>query len=146
MLTTYSNHFRAYPAYTSGKAAAMACYCHDELLPNPALCMNWGTGELGITCVPPRHPLSTQLKQGFLYSVVVALAIAFIGHYSYFPCAPRRSCVFSCIGCASESAYVGDYSSIPCDPLRSLYSFILCVLNAISSKPPECTIIFIVSL
>ena len=92
-----------------------------------------------------------------LSGVNIYWELAFIGSWQYplldiirtsraIPCAPRRSCVFPCIGCASESAYVGDYSSIPCDPLRSLYSFILCVLNAISSKPPECTIIFIVSL
>ena len=62
------------------------------------------------------------------------------------PYAPGCSCVFPCMCYASESASVGNYLSIPCDPLRSLDLFILCVLNAISSKLTECPIIYIVSL
>ena len=66
--------------------------------------------------------------------------------FHVLPCSPGRYCVFPCIGYESESASVGYYSSIPCDPLHPLDSFIFCILSVISSKPPECPIIYIVIL
>ena len=89
-------------------------------------------------------------------SIYWAFAIAFIGHHSYLPCAtvcscvlpyaPGCSCVLLCIGYASESASFRKYFSTLYDPLCLIDSFILWVLNAISSNPPECPIIYIVRL